>query len=89
MAEQIDQLPYYDPLVKNNLKMSDVWVASMSSFIESLNGYLSDFGMFMPQLTTAERDSIQAPVSGQLIYNTDSNTAEYFKPGSPGTWNAF
>lgn len=66
--------------------MSEVWIAAMSAFIETLNGYLSDFGMFMPQLTTAQRDTIQAPVNGQLIYNTTLGSAQYFKTG---TWTSF
>ena len=86
MANQIDQLPYYDPLVINNNKMSEVWIAALSAFIETLNGYLSEFGMFMPQLTTAQRNSIQSPVNGQLIYNTDLGTAQYFKAG---VWTSF
>lgn len=88
MANQIDQFPYYDPLVRNDLsfKMTDVWIGQMSAFIETLNGYLSSFGMFMPQLTTEERDSIQSPVNGQLIYNTTLDSAQYFKAG---TWMSF
>jgi hypothetical protein len=87
MANQIDQLPYYDPLLKNaDLKMGDVWIAALSAFIETLNGYLSEFGMFIPKLTTAERDSIQSPVDGQLIYNTDLGTAQYRKAG---VWTSF
>jgi hypothetical protein len=79
MANQIDQLLYYDELVKDNKRMSEDWIAAMSSFIETLNGYLSQFGMFIPQLTTAQRNSIQSPVEGQLIYNTDAI------PGPPVT----
>ena len=73
MANQIDQLPYYDPLVKlETQKMSEVWIASMSAFIETLNGYLSQFGMFIPIVTTAQRASILSPVEGQFIYNIDA-----------------
>lgn len=80
MTNQIDQLPYYDPLLKNsNQKMSEVWIAQVTSLIDTLNGYLSEFGMFIPKLTTAQRDSIQSPVEGQLIYNTDAI------PGPPVT----
>lgn len=87
MANDIDQLNYYDPLIQNQRdKMSEVWIANMSAFIQTLQGYLSQFGMFMPQVTTDQRDSIQSPVNGQLIYNTDTNTAEYFKAG---TWTPF
>ncbi len=73
MANQIDQFPYYDPILKGaNSKMSEVWIAQITSFIDTLNGYLCPFGMFIPQLTTAQRDSIQSPIEGQLIYNTDA-----------------
>ncbi len=82
MANNLDQLNYYDPLVQgSNAKMSDVWISNIASLIQTLQGYLSQFGMFMPLVTKAQRDSIQAPVNGQLIYNTDTNTAEYFKAG--------
>jgi len=85
MSNQVDQLPYYDPLVKGD-KMSDIWIAAMSAFIETLNGYLSQYGMFLPQLTTDQRNSIQSPVNGQIIYNTTLNTAQYFQNG---VWTSF
>jgi hypothetical protein len=87
MANQIDQFPYYDQLTKrDNFKMDDVWIAALSSFIDTLNGYLSEFGMFMPVLTTAQRNTIQSPVNGQLIYNSDLGSAQYFKAG---VWTSF
>lgn len=80
MANQIDQFPYYDQLTKKeNFKMDDVWIAALSSFIDTLNGYLSEFGDFIPILTTAQRNSIQSPVEGQIIYNFDAT------PGPPRT----
>jgi hypothetical protein len=87
MAQDIDDFPYYDPLIKSEtIKMSDVWIASLSAFNQTLTGYLTSFGMFMPLLTTAERDTIQSPGNGQLIYNTDLGTAQYFKAG---VWTSF
>lgn len=87
MANNIDQLNYYDPLVqqKEN-RMSEVWIANFSAFIQTLQGYLTQFGMLIPQVTTSQRNSIQSPVNGQMIYNTDTDTAEYFKAG---VWTAF
>lgn len=72
MANSIDQFNYYDPVVRPNNKMSEEWISQLSSFIDTLNGYLSDFGMFIPRLTTVQRDSIQSPQEGQMIYNTDA-----------------
>lgn len=73
MANGIDQLNYYDPLIaSNNAKMSAEWISNLSAFIETLQGYLSQFGMFLPIVTTAQRNSIQVPVEGQILYNTDA-----------------
>jgi hypothetical protein len=73
MANSIDQFNYYDDLVNpNNKKMSQDWISQLSSFVDVLNGYLTPFGILIPQLTTSQRDSIQSPVEGQMIYNTDA-----------------
>lgn len=73
MANSIDQLNYYDPLTKNSQdKMSEEWISQISSLIDVLVGYLQPYGMMIPQLTTAQRDEIQSPVEGQMIYNTNA-----------------
>lgn len=78
MTKNIDQLPYYDPIsAGSTMKISDVWMAELSSLIQTLQGYLSAFGDFIPPVTTAERALIQSPVEGQMIYNTDAT------PGPP------
>jgi hypothetical protein len=79
----IDQFPYYDPLLKGrNEKMSEVWIAAFSAFIDTMNGYISPFGFLTPQLSTAQRDVIQSPVNGQIIYNTTLNKFQGFENGS-------
>lgn len=73
MATSIDQLNYYDPLtVSSKDKMSEAWIANVSAFIQTLQEYLSQFGMFIPIVTTEQRITIQVPVEGQLIYNVDA-----------------
>ncbi len=80
MANDLDQLNYYDPLLDGRREtMSDAWVSNVAALIQTLQGYLSQFGMFLPQVTTAQRNSIQSPVEGQIIYNTDAI------PGPPVT----
>lgn len=84
MAQDFDNFPVYDELVKDNTqKMSEVWINAMGNFIQNLGEYLSQFGMFVPKVTTAERDSIQQPENGQLIYNTSINK---FQGRENGNW---
>ena len=84
MANSIDQFNYYDDLVnKSSLKMSQDWISQLSAFIDVLNGYLTPFGLLAPQITTAQRDSIQSPVNGQIIYNTTLNK---FQGREAGAW---
>lgn len=69
----IDQFTYYDPLLKGkDDKMSEIWIASLSAFIDTMNGYITPFGFLIPNISTAQRNSIQSPQEGQLIYNTDA-----------------
>ena len=83
MANTIDQLNYYDPLIKGKTdKMSEAWIASFSSHIDTLNGYLTQYGILPPLLTTAQRDSIQSPVNGQLIYNTTADAPQFWQTSS-------
>lgn len=80
----IDQLCYYDPLIKGSQdKMSDVWIAAFSAHIDTLNGYITPFGFLTPQLSKEQRDSIQSPVNGQIIYNTTLNK---FQGRENGVW---
>lgn len=80
MANNLDQLNYYDPLIQGKRdKMSEVWIANFAALIQTLQGYLSQFGMFVPQVTTAQRGTIQSPVNGQIIYNTDVNKFQGWK----------
>jgi len=73
MANDIDQLNYYDPLLKDKTDLlSGAWVSNLSAFIQTLQGYLSQFGMFVPIVTTAQRNTIQSPQEGQMIYNIDA-----------------
>lgn len=87
MANDFDQFPVYDDLVKpNSRKMADVWVDFMSTFYMNLISYLTQGGMLLPQLTTAQRDDLQNVQNGQTIYNTTLGTAQYFKEG---VWTSY
>ncbi len=73
MANSIDQLNYYDPVLKEGTtKMSDEWISQLSSFIDVLVGYLQPYGILIPIVSTSDKSDIQSPVEGQLIYNIDA-----------------
>ncbi len=82
MSTDIDLPPVYDILAKGvNGKI--YWADSqrdwMATFVQTLIGYLTSSGILIPRLTTAQRDALQSPQEGQLIYNIDAT------PGPPRT----
>jgi hypothetical protein len=96
MANDLDQLPVYDPITKGHSGfLSEIWLGAFSFLIQNLTGYLTQGGILLPQLTTEERDALQSVAqigglqgvqNGQMIYNTTLDTAQYFKAGS---WVSF
>lgn len=75
MARDFDNFPTYDPVIKaGTLNLSYIWSDFMATFVETLIGYLSAGGIFVPRLTVAQKALIQNPVEGQLIYVSDANT---------------
>lgn len=52
--------------------MSDIWADFMSTFYMNLIGYLSQNGIFLPQLTTNQRDALKDPQEGQMIYTINT-----------------
>lgn len=80
MALDFDEFPLDDKLVTEAGDISNVWRGSMSTFFQSLIGYLSQFGLFVPKLTTEQQNSIQSPEPGQFIYNTTTDHLLVFKP---------
>ncbi len=76
MARDFDDFPVYDPLVRLNEQgkltpyMTEIFQSFLATFIETLQEYMSQNGIFVPKLTQAQRDEIQNPVIGQFIFNT-------------------
>ena len=83
MARDFDNFPTYDPIIKDEVYLSNIWSDFMATFVESLQGYLSQNGMFVPRLTTAQRNALQNVINGQLIYNTST---EKFQGYENGAW---
>jgi hypothetical protein len=95
MSIDIDFAPLYDKITKPPDKdtpkdqgyfMSDVYRDWLATFVQTLSTYLTSGGIFLPQLTTAQRNALQNPINGQMIYNTTLGSAQYFKAG---TWTSF
>lgn len=80
MAADLDDPPIYDPLTKEDEDhMNDPWILWITTFFQTLSGYLSKYGMFIPNITTMQRDTIQSPQTGQLIYNSDTNSLQVWQ----------
>lgn len=83
MARDFDNFPTYDPVIRQgSVYLSSIWSDFMATFVQSLQGYLSQNGIFVPQLTTAQRDDLQNVMNGQLIYNTSTNKFQGYENGA-------
>jgi hypothetical protein len=86
MARDFETPTIYDPITEDGMYSSYIWASWLVTFYETLIGYLSQNGIFVPKLTTAQRNSVTNPEDGQIIYNTDYNSVEYYMLG---TWGFF
>lgn len=87
MSTDIDGLPYYDPIIKNKPDlMSDVWVGSISRLVDTLQTYLSQNGIFLPIMTTEQRDKLLTHQEGQMIYNSTLVAPQIWQSGA---WKTF
>ena len=83
MSQDFDNFPLYDPIIKENTNyLAGTWVSSLATFMQTLQGYLSQNGIFIPQLTTDQRNALSNVMNGQLIYNTTTNKAQVYENGA-------
>jgi hypothetical protein len=83
MARDFDNFPTYDPVIKpGTSSLSNIWGDFLATFVETLTGYLSQNGIFVPRLTTDQRDQLQNVINGQLIYNTTLNKFQGYENNS-------
>ena len=69
-----------------NDKLSEIWVGWFSTFYQTLISYLTESGLFIPVLTTEQRDTLQNVLDGQMIYNS---TLGRFQGYEAGAWKTF
>ncbi len=76
MSLDFDLPPVYDPLTKQvngKLYWADMQKDWMATFVQTIITYLTSGGIFLPKLTTAQRDDLDSPQNGQMIYNTTTD----------------
>jgi len=78
----LDDFPIYDEILRDrdSLKLSGIWRDFLATFKENLSGYLSSGGIFLPNLTTTQRDALQSPQLGQIIYNSSTGKGQIYQP---------
>lgn len=87
MSRDFDNFPTYDPVIKkDDVYLSGIWSDFMATFIESLQGYLSSSGLFVPRLTTAEVSAIQDPQEGQMVYVTNADAGPNLSTAQLQIW---
>jgi hypothetical protein len=86
MARDFDNFPTYDPVVRDQIYLSNIWADFMATFVETLQGYLSQNGLFVPVLTLSQRDSILNPQEGQQIYVINANSPTFPRTAQLQIW---
>lgn len=94
MSQDLDELPLYDLIIdpeKPNY-LTGQWRDSLATLWQTLKGYLTQYGILVPPVTTANRNKIRqsfqgvanvasAPIAGQMIYNSDRKTIQVYLNG--------
>lgn len=85
IATALDGPPVYDAVVTDSNQLSPIWRNWFARFVENLETYMSQYGMFIPKVTTTERNTIQDPQIGQFVFNTTTDTLQVYlnNSGSP------
>jgi len=83
----LDLPPVYDIATQKGDLFSGIYQQWLATFVQTLIGYLTSNGIFLPQLTTVQRDAnIPTPVNGQMIFNTTVGMPQVWYAG---VWNNF
>lgn len=82
MPNSFDLPPTYDRLADKSGIMTSSWILWFGAFLDNLSAYITEFGITPPNLTTAQRDTIQSPNNGQEIYNITIDAPQFYQVSS-------
>lgn len=89
MSLDIDRPPVDESPIKmigpNQFEWSDNMKLWLTSFYQTLTTFISANGIFLPILTTLQRNALINPQLGQMIYNSDVNAPQIWQ----GSWKTF
>lgn len=84
--ENFNLPPIRDPITRSGEPMSDVMQMWLGEFIQNLLSYLTSSGIFIPNVTSTDRDGVISPQNGMIIYNTTIGAPQIYQSGA---WKTF
>lgn len=84
----IDSPPINDAVAQLNLLLSDPWMRWISTFVQTLQLYITPNGFLIQSYTATEIASFGELVDGLLIFNSDIQEVQVYI-ASQGGWKTF
>jgi hypothetical protein len=84
----IDSPPINDAVAQSNLLLSDSWLRWFSTFVQTLQLYITPNGFLIQSYTATEIASFGELVDGLLIFNSGIQEVQVYI-ASQGGWKTF
>lgn len=81
----IDSPPINDAIAQPSLLLSDIWMRWFSTFVQTLQLYITPSGFLLQSYTATEIASFGELIDGLLIFNSDTQEVQVYI-GSAGGW---
>lgn len=82
MAQSLDEPPVNNPISDKDGMISDTWRQWITNYHQSLTGYLSQYGIMLPPLTTTQRNSMINIPEFVVIGNKTTGEPQIYLGGS-------
>lgn len=82
MAISLDLPPINDAVTDENGQLTGVWRDWFSTHIGTLITYITQYGIQLPPVTTAESTSLLNPTEGLVIQNTTTGEPQVYHSGA-------